>query len=539
MNGNLVRKSLKNLALYVLITTMLLATACSKTNTQQSQQNGTSGTTEALTLPVTTTPITLTYWCDLGKAAGTVTTLNENLTIQEWQKRTGVTLKYIHPAVGNATVAFNLICASGQYPDIMEYGWLTVPGGPAEYIKNNVIIPLNSYIKQYAPDLTKNLQKYPLMRTQSELDDGTYYMMPSYYGDLELARANGPIIREDLLKKQNLSAPVTIDDWTKMLEAVKKAYPDMYPFYFAGKADFDYNPLFIGAYGISTAFSLDKGKVIYGAADSRYKSFLQLLNTWYKEGLIDPDSLSGSAKLRDSKYTSNKTFAIIGAMGDNVTRYTALMLPKNPDFMMNALPYPIVKKGDAPAPVSQANQVNGGVAITTACKYVKEAVKMLDYLYTDEGHLLSNFGVEGTTYTTVDGKPQLTPLIINNPAGLSRTQAMAKYLYWQGSPADIKFKDILNARDSLPQQISGRADWMKATNSIVLPPVLPTKDESTEISGIMSDITTYTEEQFNGFVSGKIPLSNFDSYINKLKDMNIARAIQITQQEYDRYSKRK
>jgi len=182
-----------------------------------------------------------------------------------------------------------------------------------------------------------------------------------------------------------------------MMEAVKKAYPDMYSFYFAGKADFDYTPLFIGAYGITTGFSLDKGKVIYGAADPRYKSFLQLLNTWYKEGLIDPDSLSGSAKFKDTKFEANKTFAIIGGMGGNLTTYTGLMLKNNPDFLMNVVTYPVLKKGDSAAPVFQANQVNGGVAITTSCKHITEAVKMLDYLYTDAGHLLSNYGVEGTT----------------------------------------------------------------------------------------------------------------------------------------------
>ena len=39
----------------------------------------------------------------------------------------------------------------------------------------------------------------------------------------------------------------------------------------------------------------------------------------------------------------------------------------------------------------------------------------MDYLYSDAGVLLANYGVEGETFRYVDGKPVLTELVTNNP----------------------------------------------------------------------------------------------------------------------------
>ena len=40
-----------------------------------------------------------------------------------------------------------------------------------------------------------------------------------------------------------------------------------------------------------------------------------------------------------------------------------------------------------------------------------------------------NFGVEGESYELKDGYPTFTDLILNNPDGLSATQALSKYTH--------------------------------------------------------------------------------------------------------------
>jgi putative aldouronate transport system substrate-binding protein len=493
-------------------------------------------------------PVKLSLWCDLGKAAGAVKTLDDNITYQKIQEKLGIDIEFLHPPVGSTTEQFNLLVASRQFPDMIQYEWLRVPGGPGAYIKDKVIIPLNDPINKWAPNLQKTLQKYPLLKKQFQMDDGTYYVFPAFYGDPDLAHHTGPIIRNDWWPKLGIKEyPTTIDEWTAMLRAAKgkdlngNGTIDEIPLHLQGIGVIKGAPAFLGAWGLEYEFYNDKGRIKYGPLQPEFQEFVKLLNMWYREGLLDPEFAASSGKIQDAKYTGDRIFAYIGAMGAGVTRFTAIMKPKNPAFQMMPMSYPTLKKGERPI-VGQATYMFnlGGVAITTAAKQVKEAATFLDYAYGDEGYILSNWGVQGLSWEFgPDGKRRYTELVRNNPEGLSREQAMAKYTIWQFTTAVAKFKDVLNERDSLPEQIEGRKSWMSCLNEIKLPPLTPTIEEAKEVAGIMSEIQTYTDENVVGMIMGKIPLSDYPKFIQGLKSMKIDRAIELTQAQLDRYDKRK
>lgn len=46
-------------------------------------------------------------------------------------------------------------------------------------------------------------------------------------------------------------------------------------------------------------------------------------------------------------------------------------------------------------------------------------MNFIDYLCSDAGVRISNFGIEGETYTLVDGEPTFTDKILNYPSGSS------------------------------------------------------------------------------------------------------------------------
>lgn len=545
------KRGLKAFMAMVLVVVLVLAlfSGCggsSKDNAAQTENQQSTSTEATGSAKATSEPIKLTYWSDLGagKGQGAMKTLAENVVWQKIQELKGIQIEFQHPPIDSADEQFNLIIASRNYPDLIEYNWTNVAGGPVSLLNDNVIIPLNDHIAKNAPNLTKFYAENEEIRKEQELDDGTYYCFPSVYGDLTVRSSGGPIIRMDWLKKLGREIPTTIDEWTEMLRAVKgkdlngNGEDDEIPFFFA-RSDIDDIPAISSAYGVTTGFLQDNGKVFYSPIEPAYKDFLTLMNQWYKEGLMDPESLVAKSQLKTEKYTSNRVFAIPGYMGGAITTYTNIMKDKVPDLEMMPVPYPTLKKGDTPLLSTREYSFNGsGVAITTSCKHVAEAVDMLDYGYGEEGHMLMNFGIEGQSYTMVDGKPTYTDLILKNPDGLSNLQAMAKYCYWQSSAPCVKYSDVVNQRDRLPAQIEGRKYWMAAKNDRMLPFVTPSSEESKELASIMTDIQTYTDEMFDQFVSGKTPLSEFDAYVKRIKGMGIDRAIEITQAQVDRYSKR-
>ena len=56
-----------------------------------------------------------------------------------------------------------------------------------------------------------------------------------------------------------------------------------------------------------------------------------------------------------------------------------------------------------------------------------------------------------------------------------------------------------------------------------------------EYNSIMTDIQTYLDEFKLKFILGTEPLENFPEFVENIRNMNIERAIEIRQAEYDRY----
>jgi putative aldouronate transport system substrate-binding protein len=72
-----------------------------------------------------------------------------------------------------------------------------------------------------------------------------------------------------------------------------------------------------------------------------------------------------------------------------------------------------------------------------------------------------------------------------------------------------------------------------------MPPVTPTPDEGRRFGSLMGNITTYVDEMTAKFIAGKEPLSNFDKYLDTLKQLNVDEAVALRQAALDRYLKRK
>ncbi|MBI5302630.1 MAG: extracellular solute-binding protein [Chloroflexi bacterium] len=506
---------------------------------------------EALTLPIVKEPLTLTYWVDLNTAvSATKKSLGEVGCYQEIEKKTGIHIDFQHPPANQATEQFNLVVASGKYPDILEHNWLSAPGGPAKYVKDGVILRLNNLIDQYAPNLKKILTEHPDWRKQVVTDEGDIFAFPFLRGDPFLVVFQGPIIRKDWLDKVGLPIPTTIDEWHNALVAFKTKDPngngkaDEVPFtsfwvvnpYYRGAFE---SRAFIGAWGITTTFYQDKGVIKYGPLQPEYKEFLKTIAQWYKEGLMDPDFVAADRKLFDAKVTGNQLGAFIANTGNGIGSFTALMAPKDPNLKLAAAPYPVLKKGDKPILGQKDNEFTGvGAAITTACKRIPEAVKWLDYAYSDEGKMLFNFGIEGVSYKMENGYPKYTDYITKNPQKLPMNQAMAQFMRSNYNGPFVQDRRYFEQFSALPEQQDSVKVWGNAVNEKALPPITPSQDEAKKYASIMNDINTRYDETFPKIVTGALPVDAWDQFVKDIKSMGIDDAIKIQQGALDRYNKR-
>ncbi|MFE5319408.1 extracellular solute-binding protein [Paenibacillus sp. NPDC056579] len=488
----------------------------------------------------------LTYWTGMaGQASATMKSYNEMEAYKLLEQKTGVKVEFQHPPQGQDAEQFNLMITSGQLPDVIEYHWTNFPGGPEKAIKDGRIIKLNDYIDKYAPNLKKVLNSNPEWRKQITTDDGSIISFPFIRGDKKLQVYQGPAIRQDWLDKLGLKPPTTLDEWYTVLKAFKERDPN-------GNGTQDEIPLllrvgeingtsaFIGAFGITNGYFQDKGKVKFGPVQPEFKEFLTLMNRWYKEGLLDRDYAATDDKLFDAKITGSQAGSAVLLVGGGIGKYANLMKDKDPNFKLFGVTYPVLRAGEKPQLGQLDFAFNGrGAAVTTSNKNPIETVKWLDYAYSEDGHMLFNFGKEGVSYNMVSGYPKWTDDIANNANGLPVQQAMARHnrASWDGPfVQDLRY---FEQYASLPQQQSAVKLWSEPSNEKKMPLVTPTKDESSRFASIMADINTYKDEMFNKFVMGAEPLSSFDKYVQTIQGMGLEEALKIQQAALERYNSRK
>ena len=146
-------------------------------------------------------------------------------------------------------------------------------------------------------------------------------------------------------------------------------------------------------------------------------------------------------------------------------------------------------------------------------------------------------GVEGLTYTiNENGEYIPTDLILNNPDGLTVDEATGKYFpRFMGGPTIKNYKYAYGHGDTLPilmdavevmRPYKPKEIWSSFNYDI---------DQQTELNALSTDIITYYDEMIAQFVSGKIPMSEWDSFLAELDKMGLDRYLEIWNEGYQNY----
>jgi putative aldouronate transport system substrate-binding protein len=523
----------------------MLLMACSSTMVPKTatgiSESETSGA--AATYPIKTDK-TLTYWVEITQnLIGVVSSLDDVPLFQEWQKRTGVPLKFSSPTANRGTESLNVMLASGDLPDMIEYNWLTFPGGPEKAIKDGYILRLNDIIDKNAPNLKAYLKDHPDIDKMVKTDNGSYYAFPFIRGDEYLATFQGPIIRKDWLDELGLSVPTTIDEWTATLRAFKEKKGATAPLSVFSKPrvlnDF-VNGAFAGAYGVKRDFYMENGQIKYGPMEKGFKDFLALFRSWYAEGLLDKNIATADGKMLDANIASGATGATVYSAGGGIGKWQPILETKDKNALLVGAPYPVLKKGETPkfGQKDYLALMRGSVGVSANSKNAELAAKLLDYGYSEEGRMLFNFGIEGVSYTMQNGYPKYTDLIMKNPK-MAPAQVMSQYNRATYYGPFIHDKRYLEQYYELPTQLEAKAKWENTDErKYQLPAVTPTPEESAEFAKIMADIDTLVDEMTLKIILGAEPLDSFEKYIDKMKSLKIGRVLEIQKMALERYNKR-
>lgn len=504
--------------------TMTAVVGCNKTKPTQGENEPGKGEKKN---------ISIKYWVPFTPNQ-LIKSLNESEMYKELEKRTGVHVDFIHPAEGQELEQFNILVNSKELPDVIQTYAGEYKGGIDKAIEDGVYLRLNELIDKYAPNYKKLLENDPELARQVTTDKGNIYTFPIVREDKDEPAWWGPVVRKDWLDELGLKEPATIDEWYNVLKQFKEKKNAQAPLIISKKGIDPYGTI-VSAFDIGPYFYKKNNVVKYGPMEANFKEYLTTMNKWYNEGLIDKDFATRDKKSRESVITSGKAGAFLTEYA-LVDQYAAAIKGTDPKAVFAPTVQPSLKPGEN-VNYRVVNDANGGyeAVITTACKNPEEVVKWFDYAYGKEGYMLFNYGIEGTSYTMVDGKPKFTDIMTKNPDGLDFWAVCNKY--------KLEVGPYLRDYKAVPEFTSFDKDamnkWTKAGADYVIPPVTLTPEENERYSEIMGDIDTYRDEMVLKFITGKEPISKFDSYVEQLKKMKIEEAIKIYQAALGRYNNRK
>lgn len=525
---------MKKIAVLLAVCLVFCTTACKKTDVEKTS----------------TADEPLTFWAGLNKAQlATTSDLNEHPMFKKLMEETGVKVKFMHPPTGQEAEQYNLLIASGDYPDIIERNWAGDLGGPGKAISDGIIIPLEEVIEKYSPNYNKILSENKELKKAFSTDDGHVFT----YGTITLTpklMPGGYMVRQDWLDKLGMEAPECIEDWEKFFEACKTKLGIESPFS-TDSYRMNTAKLFSESFGIGSKFYVDgNNKVCYAPIQPEFKEYLILMNKWYEKGYLDQGIFTNTAAIVESKMLNSMTGAMYGFIGSTIGKL--INSAENEDFKLVAVASPSLKKGEKPelyvakprglADAEVGYSLTSTTCFTTKNKNLEASAKFMDYLYTEEGNLLQSFGIEGITYNMVDGVPTYTDEILNNPDGLSVSEALGKYC--RAGFASSGFGDdphYLNQYYQYQEQRDAVATYATNLDNAVafdMPALTPAAEEVSEISQLLSTINTYQEEMFSKFIMGTVSIDEFDEYVKTLKSMKIDRILEIYNNAMERYMSR-
>jgi len=498
---------------------------------------------EEISLPIVDEHITLTVYSTISAMQTEfVHSFSDTPLVEEIARRTGIYMDFIHPPVGTEDQHFNLMIAAGDLPDLVFMFFNDLPGVPASYrggveaaIQEGVLIDVEPLVHRYAPNFRRLFfdggENERLVRN----DSGVLTGFGSFVAGTGTAYV-GPMIRNDFLNLVGLPMPETIDDWTTVLTAFRDELDLPVPFGWTFGSDggmMFHSSAFIGAYGLTLrGFSRQDGVAIFSPIHPDFSEFLTLMNRWYSEGLMNNDFATQDYAehivplMRTGDMGAAPTHLWwLGHLYDEIREV-------NPDADWVATPMPALVQGQQIRLRNSWEGMWGGRHITTANQHPVETVMFLDWMYTDEAILLTNWGIEGVTFNMVESLPEYTDYALEN---------IARFGTLYSNEHITQAIDMRRADGAYTLQVQHDAweTWGRATIDNIMPVGMTlTADESSRLASIMTDIETFTDEMTLRFIIGAESLDNFESFVENVRAMGIDEAIAIMQAALDRYNAR-
>ena len=525
-----------------------------------------------VSIAVAEEPVEITYFRqELNRNAAAY--YSETAWFQELENRLNIKLTILGPASSDDyNTAVNAMLVSGEYPDLLYFDWTQYSGGAMAGVEDGVIVPISEIpeYKEKVPNWFKVIEENDEVRRAVTQDDGSIVTFCHWEPNIARSAYWGYAIRKDWLDRLGLAVPTTVDEAYEVLKAFKEQDAngngdpnDEIPFSCCnwwGTAHPGFDTL-------AAAFSLkvnvmyrdpQAGKITYWTEynnGENFKAYVETMRKWYEEGLIDEEFVSQKYDGWTAKITGDKVGMFfcfpdsVGSWEDSIKQTLKDNAYGNPDDVciyglvplkgIDGVPY-TYDNDNAMVSFAGANQPT--VITTAAVKngHIEKCLELLNYLYSEEGSELNNWGVEGVSYTKdADGTHHWTEAVTNDP-DYGMADAVFKYALptLGGWPKAMSYEAWGSMNLVVPDQITTHKNYALSDTSLDIPSFALNAEEQETYSRIITDVNTAVSEVYLSVITGKKDVAELDALLAQVKSMGIGDAVAAYQSAYDRYMNR-
>ena len=359
-------------------------------------------------------PITFEYFNADGKNGNW-----DNPVAKAITEATGVTLDVSYPVAsqGDAKEDVALMIANDEYPDMIY-----AKGSATDLYQAGALIDMTDLIEKYGPNIKKMYGAELEKLKWSQDDPGIYQLSYAGVNQKTLTTGGSCQIQWAALKENDYKYPKTLDEYEKMIKSYLAAHPktedglDMIGITMSA-SDWHWMITLGNPAGLIADASPDNGQWIiddeynvhYKHVTDEEKEDFKWLCRMYNEGILDPNFATQTDDDYIAKVASGRVVAITDAEWHYSQCEATLVADGKVDQTYVGLPVTLREDQVEKALLYQGTTVGWGIGITKSCEDPVRAIKFLDYLCSDEGQILSHWGIEGENYfLDDDGQPYRT-----------------------------------------------------------------------------------------------------------------------------------
>ncbi|MGN0242179.1 MAG: extracellular solute-binding protein [Candidatus Weimeria sp.] len=363
-----------------------------------------------------------------------------NLVSKTITEKTGVNVKFISP-VSDDDTQLNTMIESASLSDLVTLDHSD--SACNEMIRNGDVYSYTDLADQYAPEFYDVAD--PNVLSWYRKSDGRIYEYPSgavspkdISNNHNIASNETFLVRKDIYEAIGSPDMSTPEGFINAVRKAEKYFPVVEngePLIPVGTSVFDGN----GCYSLDRylqdflAVPYEKDGSYYDRnTDPEYIRWLKVFRQLQSEGLVSQENFVNGRTQISENFENGRYFCIFYQRTDfsdqQMDRYK-----NDPDSVYIAVDGPENSNGDDPKLPN--NSMDGWTVtmVSKNCRHLKETMKLIDFLLSEEGQKLTYLGVEGKTWENTKEGPRFYPEVrdmLVNDKDMFNQKYGADYMYW-------------------------------------------------------------------------------------------------------------